>query len=190
MGSGKSTVSKMLAGLGAVVIDADLAGHEIYLPDTETWKELVKVFGREIVTPDGLIDRKKLGEIVFKDTKQLARLNSIVHPRIYKMAEQRIDEQKKIDTKVVVLDGALLIEANFLPLVDELWVVVASEDNVVKRAVARTGLPEAHIRSRLASQISNGERVKRADVVIRNDGTLEELEAKVKEQWNKLDNNR
>lgn len=183
MGSGKSTVAQALAELGAVIIDADKVGHEAYQPETDTWRELMKAFGQQIIAPDNTIDRKQLGAIVFSSPAQLQRLNSIVHPRMFAMMKSRIEDYKRQGVEVVVLDAAILFEANWTPLVDEVWVVVADENNVVKRAVARTGLPAEQIRSRLRSQMSNQERITRANVVIHNDGTVNDLRTKVLELW-------
>lgn len=187
MGSGKSTVSQYLAELGAIVIDADKVGHEAYEPNTETWKELAKTFGKEIIAADKTIDRKKLGAIVFSNPESLNKLNGIVHPRMFEMMKQKITKARKEGAKVIVVDAAILFEANWTPLVEKVWVVVADEVNVVKRAVARTGLPEEQIRSRMRSQMSNEERIQRADMVIRNDGNMDDLRAKVKELWKKLE---
>jgi len=186
IGSGKSTVSRLLADLGAVVLDADKVGHQAYQPGTETWKELVAAFGEEIVSPDGTIDRKKLGAIVFGDPESLARLNRIVHPRMFDMMKAQIEEHRRQSVSVVVLEAAILLEAGWTPLVDEVWVTVASEPTVVRRAIERTGLPEEQIRARIRSQLSNEEREKAASVVISNDGDLEELRAKVAELWEQL----
>ena len=161
-------------------------GHEVYLPNTDTWRELVKTFGKEILAQDNTIDRKKLGAIVFSNPEKLKRLNAIVHPRMFEMAKKRIDDCRRKGTKVVILDAPILFETNWTPLVDEVWVVVANEANVIKRAVARTGLPEEQIRSRIRSQMSNEERIKRAQVVIHNDGTVEDLRKKVKELWEQI----
>ena len=186
IGSGKSTVSRLLAELGAVVLDADTVGHQAYQPGTETWKELVAAFGEEIVSPDGTIDRKKLGAIVFGDPESLARLNRIVHPRMFDMMKAQIEEHRRQSVSVVVLEAAILLEAGWTPLVDEVWVTVASEPTVVRRAIERTGLPEEQVRARIRSQLSNKEREKAASVVISNDGDLEELRAKVAELWKGL----
>jgi dephospho-CoA kinase len=179
MGSGKSTISQVLAELGAVIIDADKIGHEVYQPNTPTWKELVDTFGRQIVAPDGAIDRKKLGAIVFSSPEQLKLLNGIVLPPMLEITIKRIEGYRRQGIKVVVLDAPLLFEANWTPLVEEVWVVVANDQNVIRRAVVRTGLPKEQILARIHSQMSNEERMKRAKVVIHNDGTVEELRAKV-----------
>lgn len=186
IGSGKTTVSQTLTELGAVIIDADKVGHEAYQPGTNIWQELVKTFGKQVLAADNTIDRKKLGAIVFGNPEELKRLNGIVHPRMFEMIKKRIEELRRKGTKVVVLDAAILFEANWAPLVEEVWVVVADEAIVVKRAVARTGLPEEQIRSRIRSQMSNEERIKRANVVIPNNGNMEDLRQKVKELWGKL----
>jgi len=186
IGSGKSTVSRFLSELGAVVLDADKVGHEAYQPGTETWKEVVAAFGQEIVAPDENIDRKKLGAIVFSDPAALERLNGITHPRMYDMMAIRIEEYRQQGVEVVVLEAAILLEAGWTPLVDEVWVAVASEPTVVRRVRERTDLPEEQIRSRIRSQLSNEERTKQASVVISNDGSLDELRAKVKELWEGL----
>jgi len=186
IGSGKSTVSRLLGEMGAVLIDADKVGHEAYQPGTETWKELVAAFGDEIVAPDRTIDRKKLGAIVFAAPEELTRLNRIVHPRMFNMMKDRIEKYRQQGVKVVVIEAAILFEANWTSLVDEVWVTVASEATVVQRAIERTGLPEEQIRARIRSQLSNEERIKKADVVITNDGDVKELRVIVEALWKKL----
>jgi dephospho-CoA kinase len=186
MGSGKSTVSQLFAEFGAVIVDADKVGHEAYQPNTKTWRDLVAAFGRQIVAQDGSIDRKKLGAIVFGSPEQLEHLNHIVHPRMFEMMKERIEQYRQQGVKVVVLDAAILFEANWTPLVDEIWVVIASESLVITRAKARTGLPEEQIRSRLNSQMPVEEKVKKANVVIQNDGTFEDLQVQVRNLWGKL----
>jgi dephospho-CoA kinase len=186
IGSGKSTVSRFLAELGAVIIDADKIGHEIYRPDTDTWRQLVKTFGSGILVPDNTIDRKKLGAIVFGDKQELQRLNAIIHPHITQEIKKRIEECRRRAVKVIVLDAPVLLEANAKNLVDEVWVVAADDGNVIKRAAARTGLTEQQIRDRVRSQLSNTERTKNARVVISNDGTTEDLRGKIQELWEQI----
>ena len=186
IGSGKSTVSRFLAELGAVIIDADKIGHEIYRPDTDTWRQLVKIFGSGILAADNTIDRKKLGVIVFGNKQELQRLNAIIHPQITEEIKKRIAECQRQGVKVIVLDAPVLLEANAKNLVDEVWVVVADEDKVIKRAAARTGLSEQQIRDRIYSQLPNAERTKDARVVINNDGSNEDLGEKIKELWEQI----
>lgn len=184
--SGKSTVSQMLSKLGAVVIDADKVGHEVYMPNSEAWQELVKAFGKGILKDNQEIDRKRLGEIVFSDPQALARLNAIVHPRMYRLMEQRIEGLKSREAQVVVLEAAVLIEANWLPLVDQVWVTAAPEETVLQRLVNRSGLSREQAQARIRAQLSNKERAGYADVVIDTNCTLPEVEAKIKELWNDL----
>ena len=186
IGSGKSTVSRYLSELGAAIIDADKLGHEVYLPNTESWRDLVKTFGKEILTPADKIDRKKLATIVFNNPEKLQQLNAIVHPRMFEIAKQRIEDNRRKGTKVVILDAPILFETNWTPLVEAVWVVVANEANVVKRAVSRSGLTEEQVRLRIRSQMSNAERIQRAQAVIHNDGTAEDLRNKVNELWHLL----
>ena len=186
IGSGKSTASQYLAELGAVIIDADRIGQEAYRPNTKTWRELIKTFGNRILAADNTIDRKKLGAIVFGKREELARLNAVIHPQITRVIKKEIENCRRQGISVIVLDAPVLFEADAKSLVNEVWVVVSNEENVIKRAMSRTGLPEEQIRARIRSQMANEERIKRAQVVIHNDGTVEELREKVKTLWERV----
>ncbi len=183
IGSGKSTVSRFLAELGAVILEADKVGHEAFKPDTEPWREVVAAFGRKILTPTGEINREKLGEIVFSNPKLLSRLNQIMHPRMYDMVKSQLEEYRRQGVGVVVLEAALLLEANWTSLADEVWVTVAAESTVLRRLKEKSGLSEPQSLARIRSQMSNEERIKQADVVINTDCRLDELKVKVKELW-------
>ena len=187
--SGKSTVSQFLAKLGAVIIDADKVGHEVFKPDSEAWREVVAAFGRQIITTNGAIDREKLGEIVFSNSEARARLNQIMHPRMYDSVKTRLDEYRRQGAGIVVLEAPLLLEAGWTSLVDEVWVATTSEATVLKRLRERTGLSEKESLARIRSQLPTEKRVKHADVVINTDCSLEELKAKVKELWKELQAN-
>ncbi|MBI4294735.1 MAG: dephospho-CoA kinase [Chloroflexi bacterium] len=184
--SGKSTVSQMLSRLGAVVIDADKVGHEIYLPHTEVWQELVKAFGDRILKDNDEIDRDRLGEIVFNDPPALARLNAIVHPRMYRLIEQRLKDLERQGAQVMVLEAALLIEANWRPLVNQVWVTTAAEEAVLQRLGNRSRLSREQALGRIRAQLSNGERARHADVVIDTNCPLSQVEARVKELWDRI----
>jgi len=186
IGSGKSTVSRFLAELGAVIIDADKVGHEALKPDTELWREVVAAFGRQILTPSGDIDREKLGEIVFSNPDSLLRLNRIVHPRLYEVVKAQLEECRRQGIEAVVLEAPLLIEAGWASLVDKIWVTVASEATVLRRLQERTGLSEPESLSRIRSQLSFVERVRYADVTIDTDCDPDELRARVGKLWQKL----
>ena len=183
IGSGKSTVSQFLAELGAVILDADRVGHETLKPDTEVWREVVAAFGRQVLTPGGNIDRAKLGEIVFGKPESLSRLNQIMHPRMFNMVKAQLEEYQRQGVDVVVLEAPLLIEAGWTSLVDEVWVTVASESTVLRRLKERIGLSQSESLARIYSQLSSEERTKHADVIINNDGNLDELKARVGELW-------
>ena len=186
VGSGKSTVAQFLAELGAVILDADKVGHEVLKPGTEVWQEVVAAFGQQILTLNGDIDRKKLGEIVFSNPDLLSRLNKIMHPRMYEIVKARIEGYQQQGIRVVVLEAPLLIEADWTSLVDEIWVTVAPEPTVLKRLKEKAGLSEQQSLARIQSQLSPKERTKHADVVINTDCSLDELRARIRELWQKL----
>jgi dephospho-CoA kinase len=189
IGSGKSTVSRFLKELGAVVIDTDQVGHELFKPDTDAWREVVAAFGRQILTRQGEVDRNKLGEIVFASPGARARLNRIMHPRIRNWVKAEIEECRRQGIKLLVLEVPLLLEVSGPSLadeVDEVWITVAPEAAVLKRLKARSGMSEERTLARIRSQLPSEERIKHADVVINTDCSLNELKAKVGKLWPKL----
>ena len=184
IGSGKSTVAALLEELGAVVIHADVVGHEVYLPQTEGWRRVTAAFGNEILKPDQTIDRQKLGAIVFRDRAALEQLNAIVHPLIYAEVERRIRSLRASNVvSPIVVEAAILIEANWLPLVDEVWLVVAGKDTVVQRLSSQRGLSPDEVSRRIEAQLSDAERRKFAHVVIENRGSVEDLRQHVTAAW-------
>jgi dephospho-CoA kinase len=184
IGTGKSEVTRALASLGASVIDADRVGHEAYRPHQGIWQEVVQAFGEEILQPDGEVDRKALGAIVFSQPDARAKLNGIMHPWMAKEIERRIDQMRQDGVEVVVLEAALLIEAGWQGLVDELWVTTADEEEAVTRVSLRSGLSEEQVRGRMATQMPVAEKIRQADVVIDNSGNLEGLQRRVAQEWN------
>jgi dephospho-CoA kinase len=187
IGSGKSTVSQILAGLGAFVIDADKVGHEIYLPGKEAWRQVTEAFGQEILATDQTIDRKKLGAIVFGSDEARKKLNAIVHPLMFKDIERRITEKRAEGfTRPIIVEAAILIEAHWLPLVDEVWVVVTGKNAVIERVAAQRGLSAQDTEARIASQLSDAERLKHADLVITNDGSPEDLHKTIVAAWSRI----
>ena len=187
IGSGKSTVSQFLAELGAVILNADAVGHEAFKPDTEIWHKVVAAFGRQVLTPTGNIDRKKLGEIVFGNPESLSRLNQVMHPWMYDRVKAKLEEYRRQGTRVVVLEAPLLLEAGWTPLVDEVWVTTAPEATILKRLEERNGMSQAESLTRIHSQLSSRKRIKHADVVINTDCDLDELKSRVKELWQRPD---
>jgi len=186
-GTGKTTVSQILAKLGAVIIDADKLGHGLLQPDAETYGEIVAAFDTSILKPNREIDRNKLGKLVFADTAALNKLNQIIHPRICEIVKQKIEEYRQAGIRVVVLEAALLIEADGLKhLVDQVWVTTAPEATIVRRLKSQRGLKEEQILARLQAQMPQEEKAKRADVVINTDCSLDELRKRVTELWHNL----
>ena len=183
IGTGKTEVSRILADLGAEIINADVLGHQAYEPHTETWRQVVEAFGEDILSETGEVDRRKLGPIVFADERALRRLNAIVHPRIRQMIVERLDDLGARGLEAVVVEAALFIEAGWTPLADELWVTATLEETVIERLRTRTGLDENAIRARIDSQMPQRERLRHADVIVENDGSLDTLRGRVKRLW-------
>jgi dephospho-CoA kinase len=186
IGSGKSTAARLLAELGAVVIDLDTTGNEALKKGGGAYQKSVREFGEGIVGENGEINRAKLSEIVFNDREALKRLNKIIHPEIDKTVDKKIREYRRQGVKVLVLEAAVMLEAARAWQADEIWVMVANEKTVLERLKARSGFNEEDAKARIRSQMTNEERIKLADVVINNDGTLDELKAKVKAEWERL----
>ena len=186
IGTGKTSVSNILSSLGASMINADKIGHKIYEPNSEGWMEVVNAFGKEILNENQEIDRKKLGSIVFKDKKYLDQLNSITHPRIYSEIESELQTLSNNYVTVSVVEAALLIEAKWTSLADEVWVTVSNENIIYKRLEKRDGLNIEAIKARISSQMSTKEKLKFADVIIKNDSSIKDLEKEVQYYWKKI----
>ena len=180
IGTGKSEVARILEEIGAYIIDADRLGHSAYLPHSEIWEEVVKEFGDGVLLPDEEIDRKKLGSIVFNDPVKLAKLNEIMHPRMGQMVANIIEG---LDAEVVVVEAALLLEAGWDALVDEVWCTGASEDVVIDRLKARNGLDKEEAQKRINAQMSVDERKSRSQVMIENNGDLAQLTTVIEQIW-------
>ena len=183
--SGKSTAAEYLAEHGAFVIDADKLGHRAYDPDTPGFDKVVAEFGLDVVN-DGQIDRRALGAKVFGDPAQLKRLTDIVWPEILALAKAEIRRAATKSETVVVLEAAVLFEANWQQEVDEVWVVTVDPAVAVQRASARDGVDAAAVQARIDAQLSNAERIAKADAVIDNSGTQTELAAALDREWQRL----
>ncbi len=184
IGAGKSLVAEVLGGLGARVIDADKVGHEVYAPGTEGFRAVVAAFGAEVVGEDGQIDRARLGEKVFGNAAELQKLTAIVHPLIRQMVDDRITAARQDpEVRVVVLEAAILLDSGWDAVTDEVWVVVADRSTIRQRLAEARGLSEAEVDARAAKQMSDEERRSRADVLVQNFGTPEELRSEVEHLW-------
>ena len=183
IGSGKSAVALMLQELGADLIDADKVGHDAYQVNSEPWQAVVDAFGKGILGPDGDIDRKKLGSVVFSDPSELDRLNAIMHPRMASMVKNKIESLEENGSNVVVLEAAVLLEAGWDSLVDEVWTVTAPVDLVLERLNARNGMTYDEASRRIAAQMSVEDRLKSSQAEINNSGDMILLGNIVRELW-------
>src|SRR6185503_18857797 len=145
------------------VLDADVLGHRTYEPGSDTFTAVVATFGQDLVAADGTIDRRVLGGKVFGKPDELKRLTDIVWPGIRKLASESLSEYEAAGNALVVLEAAVLFEAGWEDLVDEVWVVVVEPEFAIKRLAERNGLDEAAAKARIDSQLSNAERTARAD---------------------------
>ena len=179
--TGKSTVLAYLAEKGAYVLDADKLAHESMEKGTHTYWAVVDAFGEEILQPNGAIDRRVLGKIVFTDAEALAKLEEIVHPAVFDLARQ---ELVSVTADVIVLEAIKLLEAgNLARLCDEIWVVTSSPETQLRRLQETRNIDEAEAQRRMAAQSSQEEKVQQADRVINNDGDLTDLQAQLDEIW-------
>lgn len=185
VGTGKSTVAKMLKALGAEVIDADQLAHEAIQPRQPAWRHIVKTFGRTILKADGSIDRLALGQRVFRNLSARRRLERIIHPEVIRRTTMRLTQWRRQGrVRVVVLDVPLLVEAGMRKLVDRL-VVVTAPASVQRQRLKARGWSESEIRRRIAAQWTLSAKVALADVVIDNGGGLVETRRQVKDLWNR-----
>jgi dephospho-CoA kinase len=184
IGSGKSTVSAILAELGARVVDADKIGHWVYRPGSEGFRAVVDAFGAGVVAANGTIDRARLGAIVFGDPAARARLNAIVHPLIGQELAARIAAARDDGYEgPIVVEAAVLIEAGWRPLVDRLWVVTVDRETAIDRVVSSRGVSRADVERRLEAQLPDAARRREADLIIDNGDGLAALRAQVEAAW-------
>ncbi len=185
--SGKSTAASYLRELGAEVIDADLLGHRIYEPGTRGFENVVRAFGDDIVAEDGTIDRRVLGGKVFGKPEELQRLTDIVWPLIRELAEHEVEQIGASDPdRVIVLEAAVLLEAQWDDLADEVWVVVVDPSVAIERLVERNGMSREDAMARIRSQLSNRERLERSDRAIDNSASPDELRNALRLEWDRL----
>jgi dephospho-CoA kinase len=179
IGTGKSTTSRFLSDLGALVLDADSLGHETYKKGTGLYRDLIKAFGQDILDSNGEINRSELAEIVFTDENLLIKLNSMVHPHIKQSIERTIDKLDKQEINMVVIDAAILVEAGWRNLVDELWVVTAERKTIKQRLShkLKNNMDSALKRSKF--QMPQSELKAKADLVIDNEGSIRALRERV-----------
>ena len=186
VGTGKSTVTNFFRELGAYIIDWDELAREVTRPHLRAWKEIVEYFGKDFLNEDLTINRQKLAEIVFSDKEKVAKLNQIVHPEVFKEDEGITNEIKSLDPDALIIkDIPLLFELTRPIFVDKVVVVSASEQTQLRR-LEEKGMSREDVQSRIKSQLPLEEKIKFADFVINNDGSLEETKKQVEEIYSLL----
>ncbi|MDP2929749.1 MAG: dephospho-CoA kinase [Candidatus Omnitrophota bacterium] len=183
-GTGKSFVASLFKRLGATVIDVDKLGHKALKRGSSTYKRVVAAFGKKILNPDLSINRRALAGIVFDNRKILAKLNRIAHPEIIKDIKRRIN--KAGIGEILIVDAPLICETNITGLMDVLIVVKASKSNRIERSLDRLCVSEEDARKRIACQMPLKKKIRMADYVVDNDGTMEETKKQVRKIWLKL----
>ncbi len=182
--TGKSTVLAYLAQQGAHVLDADRLAHESMQKGTHTYWAIVDTFGPSILQPNGEINRRALGDIVFSDADALQRLEAIIHPAVFDLARQ---ELLGVEAPVIILEAIKLLEAGQLvTMCDEVWVVTSSPETQLRRLREMRQMDEAEARRRMQAQSPQAEKIKRADRVIVNDDDVEALQKQLDEAWQAL----
>jgi dephospho-CoA kinase len=186
IGSGKSAVTALLASYGAAVVDADKVAREVVEPGTDGLAAVVEEFGRDVLNPDGTLDRAALGKQVFADKAALARLNAIVHPRVGERTAELMKQAEASGVPVLVHDVPLLVENGLAPLYDAVVVVAASPETQRDRLVRLRGMTSEEAQARIDAQAPLADKLAAATHVIHNDGPLEELEPQVRAVWEAL----
>ena len=186
IGAGKSTLAALLAERGAQIIDADAIGRDALKPGRPAWHSVVDQFGEEILAAGSLdVDRKVLARMVFADAAKLAALNAIVHPVIFAGVAERLERLRATDS-VVVLDAALILQTGLKDAVDVIIVVLSSESERRRRLVRERGMTFDDVSGRMAAQMAPAEMAEHADLVVHNDGSLEDLAAEADKIWPEL----
>jgi dephospho-CoA kinase len=186
IGTGKTEVTHVLRELGAVVIESDKVAHSSYEPGTEAHGLIVSRFGEDVLDEFGSIDRKHLGKIVFSDPARRLELEKIVWPATRKRTLALLEDEEKRGTEVVVVEVPKLFESGWDQIADVVWTVESPQGEIGKRVKQRSGLGKTETDARVAAQLTRDERTGRADQVIENDGTLEELRAQVSIIWDSI----
>lgn len=184
IGTGKTTVLRMLAARGAYTIDADAIAHRVMEPGGSAYEAVVAAFGPEILNPDGTINRQRLGQIVFADPDRLARLEQIVHPAVIAAVNALIEQTT---APVVVVEAIKLLEAGMAAaMCDQVWVVTSPVEQQIERLMVERGMTREAAAARMAAQSPQSFKIGQADVVLDNSGTFADLERQVEAAWQRL----
>jgi len=179
-GSGKSSVAAMFQKLGAVVLDADRFAHEVYRDESPVFRKISTLFPNLSPLPGGGFDRKKIAEVVFRDSAKRKALERIIHPYVFK---RMIEEAAQTEGRAVLLEVPLLFESGFEQCCSR-TVVVTAPASVINERLRRKGFSSKEIRARQGAQMLLKEKIKRADFIIDNSGTFQETQREVKKIWN------
>lgn len=184
IGAGKSAVAGNLERLGASIIDADREGHESYAKGTIGWRRITALFGDDMLNDDGEIDRHRLGQLVFGSAQALAWLNSAIHPIIRDRISTKLKQLEALGCKVAVVDAAVLVQAGWHDLTDEVWLVKAPAEQAAQRVSDQRGMQTWEVMGRIAAQEQMViEAEAKAGVIIDNAGSVDELVANVERLW-------
>lgn len=182
--SGKSTVSAYLVAMGAVLIDADQIAREVVLPGTPALNKIEQLFGTEVITEEGTLNRKKLGELVFANESSRKLLEGILHPEIREIMNQRMNQLEADNPRrLVVVDVPLLYESGLASMFEKVMLVFVPREIQLERLMNRDGLSRGQAEARLEAQMPIEQKVQLADFVIDNSGTLEETGAQLQQFW-------
>lgn len=185
--SGKSNAARVFAELGACIIDADIIAHELLAPGTATYRSIREAFGDEVLHPDGTVNRKKLGRIVFSETQKRLLLNGLIHPAVRNEVLRRVGELAEAETAaIIIVDAALMVESGFYKLHDRLIVVRCDPALQLSRLMARDGLQPSEARARMDAQMPVEEKLKLADYIIETSGTLRETRIQIEKIYKDL----
>ncbi len=184
--AGKSTVAAMFRDLGAVIVDADQVARDVVQPGMPALSEIVERFGKGVLLPDGTLDRERLRKLVFDDERARRDLEAITHPRIIQRIAERIREELDKGKPIAIVEAALLFETRESFLLDAVVVVTCDEETQIRRVVERSGLSREEAANIIRAQMPTKEKIRRADYLVDNSGSLLQTWKQVKEIWNKL----
>ncbi len=183
IGTGKTEVTHVLRDLGAVIIESDKVAHLSYRPGTDAYEEIVEQFGKEVTDDSGVIDRAKLGGLVFADPDLRIQLETIVWPAVRGCITERLIQEKERGTKIIVIEVPKLFEAGWEDLADSIWTVEAPSASIAQRVNVRSNLSETQKNARVQAQMTKWERAERADLLIENSAELVDLRERITNLW-------
>ena len=183
IGTGKTEVTHVLRELGAVVIESDKVAHLSYRPGTDAYDEIIDQFGKEVLDDSGVIDRAKLGGLVFAGADSRIQLEKIVWPAVRSWITERLIHEKERGTKIIVIEVPKLFEAGWDDLADAIWTVEAPSAAIAQRVNVRSNLSETETNARVQAQITRAERTERSDLLIENSGELADLRERITDLW-------